>query len=218
MGNLAIRFLICNLFISIIIGFFMAAKWILRKKLTSRMQYHLWLFFLGLLAVPFLPRIAAGRKTPSYLGLLLFILWIAGITGMIVFIIRAAVRFYLVKKSSLPLQNPNVCRLYNACLKEMKLAKSIPIYSTAFLRSPVIAGFIKLCIYMPIHVISDYHAKDLRCMLLHKLLHYKHKDSVINRLINIANILYWFNPFVWYALREKKTDREIACDTSVLNR
>ena len=32
----------------------------------------------------------------------------------------------------------------------------------------------------------------------------------------LAGIPYWFNPLVWYALREMRNDREIACDTSVL--
>lgn len=30
-------------------------------------------------------------------------------------------------------------------------------------------------------------------------------------------IIYWFNPLVWIALKKMRLDREIACDTSVLN-
>lgn len=55
MGDFAVRFLLCNLFICIIAGLLLAAKGLLRKSLTSRMQYLLWFPFLGLLAVPFLP-------------------------------------------------------------------------------------------------------------------------------------------------------------------
>lgn len=29
-------------------------------------------------------------------------------------------------------------------------------------------------------------------------------------------MVYWFNPLVWYALKEMRNDREVACDTSVL--
>ena len=36
-------------------------------------------------------------------------------------------------------------------------------------------------------------------MLLHELQHYKHKDAFANHLMNLAGILYWFNPFVWSA-------------------
>ena len=53
-------------------------------------------------------------------------------------------------------------------------------------------------------------------MLLHELSHYKSKDALANYMMNAAVILYWFNPFVWYSLKEMKNDREVACDTSVL--
>lgn len=69
---------------------------------------------------------------------------------------------------------------------------------------------------MPIHLIQDSGPKELRYMLLHELSHYRHKDFAVNYLMHLARILYWFNPAVWYALHEMKTDREIACDTSVL--
>lgn len=53
-------------------------------------------------------------------------------------------------------------------------------------------------------------------MLLHELQHYKHKDGLANYLMNFVGMIYWFNPLVWYALKEMRNDREIACDTSVL--
>lgn len=55
MANFMIRFLLCNVFISGIIGILLIAKWIFRNNLSSRMQYNMWLLLLGLLAVPFMP-------------------------------------------------------------------------------------------------------------------------------------------------------------------
>ena len=34
--------------------------------------------------------------------------------------------------------------------------------------------------------------------------------------MNLAAVIYWFNPLVWYALKEMRSDREVACDASVL--
>ena len=125
-------------------------------------------------------------------------------------------RFHNMKNSALPLQNPAVRTLYYECLDEMHIKKPIPIYSTAFLKSPIIAGLLKPCIYMPIHLISDYNANDIKYMLMHELGHYKHKDALANYFMNIIGVLYWFHPLVWYSLKEMKNDREVACDTSVL--
>ncbi len=261
-----IQFLICNILISAIIGILLPVKHLLRKNLTSRMQYHIWYLLLGLLTVPFIPAqsvrflqiftwygnfknassfpigaagreaatanlsvaanwmndigISVSRNTPSTIGLILFILWGIGILIMIMLIIRSLLRFHNMKHSALPLQNPAVRKLYYECIDRMCIKKPVPVYSTAFLKSPVISGLWKPCIYLPIHLISDYKENykenDIKYMLMHELAHYKHKDALANYFMNIIGVLYWFNPFVWYALKEMKNDRETACDTSVL--
>ena len=262
MANFMIRFLLCNVFISGIIGILLIAKWVFRNNLSSRMQYNLWLLLLGLLAVPFIPfrlisfpqifswlssvrnssashadvgannvmdtglsgttnwmndfALSVNKDTPSVTGYILLGIWIVGMLAMMILVIKSSLRLRTIKKSALPLQNSKVRRLYNKCLNEMKITRNIPVYSTAFLKSPIIVGFLKPCIYLPIHLISDYHESDMRYMLLHELQHYRHKDAIANYLMNFAGVLYWFNPFVWFALREMRNDREVACDTSVL--
>lgn len=262
MANFMIRFLLCNVLISGIIGILLIAKWVFRNNLSSRMQYNLWLLLLGLLTVPFMPfrlvsfpqifswlssvrnsssshadvgannvmdtglsgttnwmndfAISVNHDTSSVTGYILLGVWIVGMLAMMILVIKSSLRLRTIKKSALPLQNSEVRRLYNKCLNEMKITRNIPVYSTAFLKSPIIVGFLKPCIYLPIHLISDYHESDMRYMLLHELQHYRHKDAIANYLMNFAGVLYWFNPFVWFALREMRNDREVACDTSVL--
>ncbi len=262
MADFMIRFLICNVFISGIIGILLIAKRIFKVNLSSRMQYNLWFLLLGLLVVPFIPfrligfpqilswlsslkssptsgtRTAIGEavginpagnadwmndfalsvnsETPSSIGYILFGIWLVGILAMIILVIKSSIRLQNLKKSALPLQNPEVRKLYHRCMKEMGINRNIHVYSTAFLKSPIIVGLLKPCIYLPIHLISDYNESDMRYMLLHELQHYKHKDAIANYLMNFAGVIYWFNPLVWYALKEMRNDREVACDTSVL--
>ena len=262
MANFMIRFLICNVFISGIIGILLIAKRLFKNSLSSRMQYDLWFLLLGLLVVPFIPfrligfpqifswlgslrsspssntRTAMGEtigtdptgnvnwmndftlsvnsEAPPIAGYILLGIWIVGILAMFILIIKSSLRLRNLEKSALPLQNKEVRRLYHHCLEEMGIHRDIPVYSTAFLKSPIIVGLLKPCIYLPIHLISDYNESDMRYILLHELQHYKHKDSIASYLMNLAGVVYWFNPLVWYALKEMRNDREVACDTSVL--
>ena len=264
MNYFMIRFLICNILICGLIVVFLLIKKILKKNLSSRMQYNLWYILLGLFAVPFITfcfnhvnfpnvytwfqyltirytpefaginssksisghhlennlinnfTLSVDRNFPSAAGYILFGIWVVGIFVMIILMVRSALHLYKLKKSALPLQNEQIREQYILCLKEMNINKNIPIYSIAFLKSPIIVGLFRPCIYIPIHLISNYNASDIRYMLLHELQHFKHKDSISIYLMNIAFIIYWFNPFVWYALKQMRTDCEIACDTSVL--
>ena len=176
--------------------------------------------------------LSVRRETPSILGLIFCGIWLVGILAMVLLEIKSVSRLKAMEKSALPLQNKAVRILYHNCLRELNITRTIPVYSTAFLKSPIMVGVFNPRIYLPIHLISDFHAyakgykgrpgecfnaADMRYMLLHELQHYRHKDTLAGFFMNLFGVLYWCNPCVWYALKEMRDDREVACDTSVLN-
>ena len=161
--------------------------------------------------------VSVSSRTPSLIGIILFWIWIIGMLAMVLLILKSSSHLSQIKKSALPLQNCEVRKLYKSCLEEMHITKKIPIYSTAFLQSPVITGVIRPCIYLPIRLLSEYDSEKIRYMLLHELQHHRYKDNLSNYLLVLAEIFYWFNPLVWAAARAMKNDREVACDSAVLN-
>lgn len=160
--------------------------------------------------------VSVTREMPSMISFLPLTIWISGILVMSFFMLRSKVRLYRLERSALPIQSKAVQDLFKKCLSEMNISREIPVYSTAFLNSPIMVGLLQPRIYLPIRLISDLQEADMRYMLLHELQHYKHKDALMNHLLNAAVILYWFNPLIWYAVKEARSDREIACDASVL--
>jgi len=207
MAYFMIRFLICNVSINGIIGFSQIFSWLgilkssstsnagtaMRETVGTNLAWNAdWMNDFTL---------SVNGKTSIAIYILLGI-WILGIFAMIILVIKSSLYLHTLEKSALPLQNPEVRTLYYYCLEEMGIHRYIPVYSTAFLKSPIIVGLLNPCIYLPIHLISDYNKSDMRYMLLHELQHYKHKDAIINFLMNFTGIVYWFNPFIWYALKE----------------
>ena len=161
--------------------------------------------------------VSVSEKTPSFIGFFLFGIWILGMVSAALFFMKETLRLYSIRQAALPLENSDVCKIYLQCAKELNVKRIPPVYTTVFLNSPMITGLLNPCIYLPLHLISDYREADLRYILLHELQHYKHKDGFANALMNITGIIYWFHPLVRCALKEMCNDREIACDTSVLN-
>lgn len=260
MLSFSIYFLICNIFISVIIGCVLLFKKVAGRHLSGRIQYNLWFLLSILLIVPFIPvrpsmtylfdffssirnldhvtgngsathvnpvmpstmelikdySISVTREVPSALRYLPSVIWLSGMLAMIFLMIRSRLYLYRIEKSALPLQSQTVKALYRSCRQEIGIKRNIPVYSTAFVKSPFMAGFFRPRIYLPIHLISDLNVVDLRYMLLHELQHYRHRDTLVNCFFNTAAVIYWFNPLIWYTLKEVRTDREIACDSSVL--
>ena len=87
--------------------------------------------------------LSVNIEPPSGLGSVLSVIWFAGIFAAITAVIIAYYRLYRIKRSSLPLQNREVSRLYQHCLEETGICMDNPVYSTAFLKSPIIVG--QLC-------------------------------------------------------------------------
>ena len=165
--------------------------------------------------------VSVSTQIPTFIHTLLVFFWSIGIFIMFFLLYRSVKQVKALHSSALPLQNEELNALYIECLNEVNSKHTIPIYSTAFLKSPVLAGFLRPRIYLPIHLISDFNAgtisaTDLRYMLLHELQHYKHKDILVGYLINTVNVFYWFNPLIWYFLKRIRQERELACDSAVL--
>ena len=165
--------------------------------------------------------VSVSTQIPTFIHTLLVFFWSIGIFIMFFLLYHSVRQVKALHSSALPLQNEELNALYIECLNEVNSKHTIPIYSTAFLKSPVLAGFLHPRIYLPIHLISDFNAgtissTDIRYMLLHELQHYKHKDILVGYLINTANVFYWFNPLIGYFLKKIRQERELACDAAVL--
>lgn len=255
-----IHFLICNIYLCGIIGMLFLLKHICRKILSPRRQYQIWLLFLCLLAVPFLPfslkgiwewvptlgnnflfpkttaaplsnvgettdfavnlandfAVSVNQDSGSFWGWILASIWLCGIFIATIKLCRSYLHLRTLEKSALPLQNDNIRQLFVSCLQECGITKEIPIFSTAFLRTPILVGFWKPRIYLPISILNDSSQEDLQLILIHELLHHKHKDNLINHFINLAGVLYWFHPFIRFAFKDMRSMQEMACDAAVL--
>lgn len=166
-----------------------------------------------------LPDYALPAKQSGFpwVNALLLVLWLLGMSSMLGYTIYSNLRLYRLIKASLPIQNGKIRRLYQECMREIGLHREIPLYSSAFLRSPISAGFFRPRILLPIPLLQEANEADIRFILLHELQHLRQKDHAVSLLLCLAQIVYWFHPAVWYALRQMRDDRELACDAAVLN-
>lgn len=161
--------------------------------------------------------ISVDKNTSDIITYLFLAIWILGICFIIFGMAKSYFRLSHLKQAALPLQNQAIYKTYAACKKKLRIKKSIPLFSTTHIKSPMITGLFRPAIYVPDHLLSFGNEKEIRHMLLHELWHYKHRDIFINMLINTACMIYWFNPCIWFARKELRSDQELACDASVLS-
>ncbi|MDY6045958.1 MAG: BlaR1 family beta-lactam sensor/signal transducer [Anaerobutyricum sp.] len=161
--------------------------------------------------------ISVSQKTSPNISSFLAGIWIAGMIVVTILILKSAANIYQIHKSSLPLEKGTLLKLIEECKIEQHISRKIPVYSSAYLKSPALVGFFHPRIYLPLSLLSDYKDSEMRFILLHELQHYRQKDSLIKYVICFFCVPYWLNPLVWYSFQVMHNDCEVACDFSVMN-
>lgn len=260
-----IRFLICNLFICVLLGCILLSKRVFKKHMTVGMQYHLWYVFVFALMVPFIPvRVFTPGKlylriqqlfsqafdaaspaftgsTPgpsasanpeiwdlsadivplsSLTGLILCGIWILGMLLASIYFIHTSLNVYFLRKHAFLITGqtePELYSQFSACLKELHIRRRIRLYASCSLSTPVSYGWLRPTVIIPQDLDILLSEEEVRFIFLHELQHYRHRDAIFNDLVCLMQILYWFNPLIWYGFGKLRKDREIACDHAVIH-
>ncbi|MGB2806983.1 MAG: M56 family metallopeptidase [Sedimentisphaerales bacterium] len=77
---------------------------------------------------------------------------------------------------------------------------------------PFVWGLLRGSIYLPgdfVKADSGEHRRDILC---HEMSHVQRFDAAVNILQVIAQAIFWFHPFVWWANKKIRAEREKCCD------
>lgn len=161
--------------------------------------------------------LTVNRFNPGLLNLILAGIWMLGMVFFAVLTIRAWIRLNNIKKTVHGLENQEVAILFEQCKQHLNISKKVILGVSPLINSPLTFGLIKTYVVLPADFSEWLSKKDMKHIFLHELNHYKYKDIVVNYLTVTYQIIYWFHPLVWIAFKEMRLDREIACDSRVLN-
>ena len=160
--------------------------------------------------------VSANHSIPDYLVSFLIGIWITGILVFLFFIITGSLRLLKIRKSVILADDSDIEELFQECCKILGINKKPVMGSSSFIHVPVTTGVFKPYIILPEKIADQFSKKEIKYIFLHELNHYKSKDVLVNWIMLVLQVIYWFNPLVWLIFRQMRMDREIACDASVL--
>jgi len=144
--------------------------------------------------------------------------WFVGAIIFLVFNLLKAVRtnYWLWRKRSvLPAKlQKNIEKLFSAYG-----FKSFPrIWLVDSINQPFVWGLLRGSIYLPANFLNINKQEHKKSVLGHELSHIVRLDAAVNFLQVIAQAIFWFHPFVWWANRKIRAEREKCCDETAIAR
>lgn len=144
-----------------------------------------------------------------------FVIWLIGAIILTVVMVIGFVAMRQ-KRKNISMVDCKIKNILYECKNISGIKKNIDI-ALSDVKSPVIFGMLKPIILVPYNCVEKMSDSEIKYIILHELSHYKNKDILMNYLMCLFQILYWFNPLVWIIFKQMKIEREIVCDSSVLN-
>ncbi len=162
------------------------------------------------------PKTPVTSNKPSSLSLpqIIMMIWLAG-SGICLLYLAAlyvVLRRRFRRNAAAP--STRLMALFEEVKTEMHIKSNIRLvcqyeYGTPSLMFPK-------TIMMPVDALVAMNDEQVKFALCHELMHYKRGDQIMSILLSLLNAAYWFNPLVWIAFHQIRTDMEIACDGAVV--
>ncbi len=158
---------------------------------------------------------SSGSRHLSAISLcpFLFCVWLAGFLSYLLQILLAYRYFCRQLQQNLSPLAPSLLPLLHKLQWEMGVYKEITILQTSLPLGPLLYGFWRPKIVLPNQPLS---ITEYEMILRHELMHAKHHDLLAKAMMQIANAVHWFNPFVYFLTKECNNACEHYCDHSVL--
>lgn len=166
--------------------------------------------------IPQIDRIATDEKPVVWVDLssILFWIWVIGMIVAVLIKIFQFIRFGLfLRRNSVKVTNPEIHNVIKAVQIETGVTKSIGVLKCKFIDSPMVIGLFKTKLVFPTVI---YNKSEIYAILRHELSHIKLNHLFIKAVVILAEIIHWFNPFVYLMTRMINKELELACDSRVL--
>jgi beta-lactamase regulating signal transducer with metallopeptidase domain len=151
---------------------------------------------------------------------LLLTVWLLVVALLSVLVLRANIKLFSALKHDKKLSSAKAITLFEQCKNDLGIKTSVHVIETGQVTTPALFGFLSPRLLLPLGFAQSLSPGALRHIFLHELAHIKRRDALVGWVMNILQILHWFNPIVWLAFRGMRSDRELATDglaLSILN-
>ncbi len=99
-----------------------------------------------------------------------------------------------------------------AISKRIPTKKTVQIFESAKAKVPMVIGYFKPFILLPIGTINQLEEKEIEAIIAHELAHVFRNDFLMNIILSFIEVLFYYHPAVWWISGNIRLERENCCD------
>ncbi|MCH2083873.1 MAG: M48 family metalloprotease [Saprospiraceae bacterium] len=96
--------------------------------------------------------------------------------------------------------------------EELGIQQNVSLLESAQVGVPMVLGYLRPVILMPVGAINTLSTEEVEAILAHELAHIFRNDYLLNIIQSLIEILFYFNPAVWWISSAIRMERENCCD------
>jgi GWxTD domain-containing protein len=99
---------------------------------------------------------------------------------------------------------------------QVRLSRPVSLLESCLAEVPVVIGYLRPAILMPVGLLAGLPASQVESILLHELAHIRRHDYLVNLLQIFVESLVFYHPAVWWISGAIRAERENCCDDRVV--
>lgn len=148
----------------------------------------------------------------------LLMLWFSGTVFFFVKFCRQRSRFARIMRNARAVGDFSLGRMVIVWKARFGVRRKVSLVMSDRCGSIFTTGIIHPNIFIPVSLLRNAGPRDIEIVIAHEMAHIKRLDDALIVVLAVIRCLYFFNPVVWYCIRQIQDCREKACDRDVLSK
>jgi len=144
--------------------------------------------------------------------------WIVGVTLFVLVAVTKALRTEFWLRRQRKLLSAKLQSEIENLFSGLEIRTLPKVWLVEGIGQPFVWGLLRGSIYLPVDFAKIDNTEHRRGVLGHELSHILRFDAAVNILQIITQAVFWFHPFVWWANKRIRAEREKCCDEMAIAR
>lgn len=138
--------------------------------------------------------------------------WFLGFAFFAVRLLGGFAYIYRLRRIGIEPVDPIWQTRLDRLVQQLQLRRAVVLKASNLVKVPAVVGFAKPLILIPVGLVNRLEVEEVEAILVHELGHIWRQDYLLNIIQSIIEVLFYFNPAVWWISALIRVERENCCD------